>query len=240
MFGFRHLARGFGAVFKGSVLAGVALVTGLSFGAPTADAQERGCRIFEHVNFAGRAYAFSGRGDAPAYGAFWNNRVSSVQVDRGCRLTAWEGRGYRGAVRIFDPGDYTNAGRGWNDRISSSRCECGPLRGGGGGGQDGFRQVDGGAIGRGSPPRLRRNGLACNFFADAGFQGPWRAYEAGRGSSLGRRLSQQVSSVELANGCVAIVDVNRQYKLYIDQDIEAFPRGINDRAVEVFCECRRR
>jgi hypothetical protein len=83
------------------------------------------CVMFEHANFRGRsiemeaddAVSFRGR-------QFWNDRVSSVFVRRGCTLVAYEDTGMEGRSieirrRIRDFG-----GSSWNDRISSAECTC--------------------------------------------------------------------------------------------------------------------
>ncbi|MET2826285.1 peptidase inhibitor family I36 protein [Mesorhizobium shangrilense] len=96
--------------------------------ASTANAQydsRPACVMFEHANFRGRALEMSSD-DAVNFrnGQFWNDRVSSVMVRRGCTLVAYEDSDMGGRsititrrVRNLDDG-------GWNDRISSAECYC--------------------------------------------------------------------------------------------------------------------
>lgn len=86
---------------------------------------EPACVLFEHANFRGRSLEMEAD-DAVNFrgGQFWNDRVSSVFVRRGCTLVAYEdsrrgGRSIeiRRRVRNFGGSD-------WNDRISSAECYC--------------------------------------------------------------------------------------------------------------------
>ncbi|UVK45882.1 beta/gamma crystallin family protein [Mesorhizobium sp. AR07] len=83
------------------------------------------CIMFEHANFRGRALEMEAD-DVVSFrgGQFWNDRVSSVIVRRGCTLVAYEdtqmeGRSIeiRRRIRNLADGD-------WNDRISSAECTC--------------------------------------------------------------------------------------------------------------------
>ncbi|WP_137933187.1 peptidase inhibitor family I36 protein [Mesorhizobium comanense] len=82
------------------------------------------CVMFEHVNFRGRALEMDPN-DSVSFrgGQFWNDRVSSVFVRRGCTLVAYEDTNMGGNSieirrRARALGDY------WNDRISSAECYC--------------------------------------------------------------------------------------------------------------------
>ncbi|MFD2058624.1 peptidase inhibitor family I36 protein [Mesorhizobium calcicola] len=86
---------------------------------------EPACILFEHANFRGRTLEMEAD-DAVSFrgGQFWNDRVSSVFVRRGCTLIAYEDARMGGdsieirrRVRNFADGD-------WNDRISSAECTC--------------------------------------------------------------------------------------------------------------------
>jgi hypothetical protein len=86
---------------------------------------EASCVLFEDGNFRGRSLEM-GPDDSVSFrgGQFWNDRVSSVFVSRGCTLVAYEDTRMRGRsieinrrVRNLDRG-------GWNDRISSAECSC--------------------------------------------------------------------------------------------------------------------
>jgi hypothetical protein len=82
------------------------------------------CVMFEHVNFRGRSIEM-GPDDAVSFrgGQFWNDRVSSVFVRRGCTLVAYEHTGMRGdSIEIRRRA--RELGDDWNDRISSAECTC--------------------------------------------------------------------------------------------------------------------
>jgi hypothetical protein len=83
------------------------------------------CVMFEDAGFGGRALPM-GPDDSVNFraGQFWNDRVSSVLVRRGCTLVAYEDSWRRGRSieiqrRIRNLDDI-----GWNDRISSAECYC--------------------------------------------------------------------------------------------------------------------
>jgi hypothetical protein len=82
------------------------------------------CAMYEHVGFGGdilpmrpdQAVSFRA-------GQFWNDRVSSARVARGCSLVVYEHTRMQGqSVEI--PRSAPDLGRRWNDRISSAECFC--------------------------------------------------------------------------------------------------------------------
>ncbi|AZO12389.1 MULTISPECIES: beta/gamma crystallin-related protein [unclassified Mesorhizobium] len=96
--------------------------------AGTASAQfygEAACVLFEHANFRGRSFEM-GPDDAVNFrrGQFWNDRISSVLVRRGCTLVAYEHTGMRGGSIELNRRVRDFGGTGWNDRISSAECYC--------------------------------------------------------------------------------------------------------------------
>ena len=58
----------------------------------------------------------------------WNDRVSSMTIDRGCRLDVWEHMEGKGASKTWRGGTrgwmVRYVGGNWNDRISSAMCVC--------------------------------------------------------------------------------------------------------------------
>ncbi|QKC83340.1 peptidase inhibitor family I36 protein [Mesorhizobium sp. NZP2077] len=82
------------------------------------------CVMFEHVNFRGRSIEM-GPDDSVNFrgGQFWNDRVSSVFVRRGCTLVAYEDTN-RGGESIEIRRRARELGSDWNDRISSAECYC--------------------------------------------------------------------------------------------------------------------
>jgi peptidase inhibitor family I36 len=86
---------------------------------------ETACVMFEDSNFRGRALEM-GADDSVSFrgGQFWNDRVSSVIVRRGCTLVAYADTRMRGRSIELNRRvrDFSNTG--WNDRISSAECYC--------------------------------------------------------------------------------------------------------------------
>lgn len=85
---------------------------------------EPACVMFEHVNFRGRSIEMQ-PDDSVSFRSnqFWNDRVSSVFVRRGCSLIAYEDSRMGG--RSIEIGRRARAlGGNWNDRISSAECVC--------------------------------------------------------------------------------------------------------------------
>ncbi len=79
--------------------------------------------MYEHNGFGGRSMVIRPGGAANfRSGQFWNDRVSSTRVSRGCTLVAFEHSGMRGRS-IEMRGRTPQLGR-WNDRISSAECYC--------------------------------------------------------------------------------------------------------------------
>jgi hypothetical protein len=82
------------------------------------------CVLYEHNNYRGRALPMRPN-QAVSFrnGQFWNDRVSSIRVARGCTLMAYQHARMRGNEREFDRDDH-NIGN-WSDGISSAECYCG-------------------------------------------------------------------------------------------------------------------
>ncbi|PWK69107.1 peptidase inhibitor family I36 protein [Aminobacter sp. AP02] len=87
------------------------------------DDEDVACEMYEHNSFGGRALpmrpdqAVSFRG-----GQFWNDRVSSARVARGCTLTVYEHTRMQGDAEEFSRN--IRALGDWNDEISSAECYC--------------------------------------------------------------------------------------------------------------------
>ncbi|CDX12650.1 Beta and gamma crystallin [Mesorhizobium sp. ORS 3324] len=86
---------------------------------------EAACVLFEDGNFRGRSLEM-GPDDSVNFrgGQFWNDRVSSVLIRRGCTLVAYEDSGMRGRSIELDRRVRDFGGSAWNDRISSAECYC--------------------------------------------------------------------------------------------------------------------
>lgn len=81
------------------------------------------CVLFEDVNFRGRTLEM-GPNDSVSFrgGQFWNDRVSSIFVSRGCTLVAYQDTRMRG--RSIEVRRRVRSLGGWNDQISSAECVC--------------------------------------------------------------------------------------------------------------------
>lgn len=232
--------RAVGAVARG--LLGLAAVALLTVGAGPAEAQNRGgvgqsCTIYYHGDYRGASVEFRPGEEAPWYGSRWNDQVSSVRVAQGCELQIWEHVTFQG-LRAVITRDTPYIGPAWNDRVSSSicRCQAPTLTGGRTFGQEDLLF---GRDSRDAPRQLSRRGLSCVLYQGANFDGPWRAFrEADDRRRLGRRLRNDVSSVRVADGCVAMLDVGAPYKIFVDQDVAQFPIDLDNTAQSVDCFCR--
>ena len=82
-----------------------------------------GCEIFEHVNFAGHSLAVEPNQSLPRLGAL-NDKISSLKIASQCLLVAYADENYRGMTTTFGPGDWATLPAGWDDEISSLKCNC--------------------------------------------------------------------------------------------------------------------
>lgn len=214
----------------GAAAIGITIVS-----AGAAEAQD--CRLFGNSRFNGFNVSMNdGQGFSRLTG-FLDRRVSSVGVRPGCSVTLFSGREYSGDSATFDASQ-ERLPRDWNNRARSASCACGRGRGDGGRGDGG--RGDGDRGGRDRAPETSRNGAACIVFEDRRFGGRFRAFERGdRNERLGRRLRGDVSSVQVARGCTAILDVDRPYRIRIEGDTRRLPSAVDDRATSITCRCRR-
>ncbi|RJG44756.1 MULTISPECIES: beta/gamma crystallin domain-containing protein [unclassified Mesorhizobium] len=85
--------------------------------------EDAACVMYEHNNYRGRALPMqSGQAVSFRNGQFWNDRVTSIRVARGCTLMAYQHSRMRGNEREFNRDDH-NIGN-WSDGISSAECYC--------------------------------------------------------------------------------------------------------------------
>jgi hypothetical protein len=87
--------------------------------------RDAACVMFEDAYFRGRSLEM-GPDDSVNFraGQFWNDRISSVLVRRGCTLVAYEDTGMSGRSIEFNRRVRNLDDIGWNDRISSAECYC--------------------------------------------------------------------------------------------------------------------
>ena len=99
---------------------GAAMALGLlSTGASAA------CVLFEHAGFQGRTFEIKSNQALEAL-AEMDDKASSIRVGGACILIAYDQPGFKGPSRTWGPGDYASLPAGWNDVISSARCNCRP------------------------------------------------------------------------------------------------------------------
>ena len=81
------------------------------------------CEVFEHKNFSGQFIALERNQSMPRLGAL-NDRVSSIKVGLQCLAVTFADEEYRGGTTTFGPGDHPTMPDGWDNQISSLRCNC--------------------------------------------------------------------------------------------------------------------
>lgn len=81
------------------------------------------CQLYEHQGFTGQSFVLAENAVQANFGGM-NDKVSSVRVSRQCLLVAFADPQFQGATTTFGPGEYTNLTEGWDDQISSARCNC--------------------------------------------------------------------------------------------------------------------
>ena len=91
------------------------------------------CEVFEHKNFSGQFIALERNQSMPRLvgelghaqvGAALNDRVSSIKVGSQCLVVAFADEEYRGGTATFGPGEHPTMPEGWDNQISSLRCNC--------------------------------------------------------------------------------------------------------------------
>ncbi|CCV14520.1 peptidase inhibitor family I36 protein [Mesorhizobium sp. STM 4661] len=102
-----------------------AVASALCVGSASAYFEEPACVMFEDTNFRGRSLEMS-PDDRVDFrnGQFWNDRISSVMVRRGCTLVAYQDSRMGGRSIEINRGLRDLQRAGWNDRISSAECYC--------------------------------------------------------------------------------------------------------------------
>lgn len=86
----------------------------------------RGVTVYSDAGFRGRAETFVYDDPDLRDNPICQDTISSVAVDRGCRVVLYDDVGFRGAATVLT-GDHDNLGysRVGNDRVSSIRVDCG-------------------------------------------------------------------------------------------------------------------
>ncbi|PID46929.1 MAG: hypothetical protein CSB47_01740 [Proteobacteria bacterium] len=81
------------------------------------------CRVYEHINYGGAAFSMAPGRNISHIGSWWNDRISSIKVNKSCKLIAYQHINYAGDKRVFTA-NTSFVGNLWNDQISSLRCQC--------------------------------------------------------------------------------------------------------------------
>ncbi|CCV07565.1 Beta and gamma crystallin [Mesorhizobium metallidurans STM 2683] len=102
-----------------------AVASALCVGSASAYYEEPACVMFEDANFRGRSLEME-PDDRVNFrgGQFWNDRISSVMVRRGCTLVVYQDSRMGGRSLEINRGLRNLQRIGWNDRISSAECYC--------------------------------------------------------------------------------------------------------------------
>jgi len=103
----------------GFLRAGIMLLIGLAL-APGAMAS---CTVYEHRHFLGESLRVADNGAVEHLGSL-NDRVSSMIVSPDCLLIAYADPRFAGATMTFSAGRHPSLPDGWDDQISSVRCNC--------------------------------------------------------------------------------------------------------------------
>jgi Beta/Gamma crystallin len=93
------------------------------FGATLAGHAVAGCDLYEHREFLGASLTIQDN-QALAHLGDLNDRVSSIIITSGCLLIAYADPQFAGAVTTFSAGKHPLLPDGWDDEISSARCNC--------------------------------------------------------------------------------------------------------------------
>ena len=81
------------------------------------------CWLYEHQAFQGHQVQIKAYEVLAQLGAM-DNKASSIRVERGCILIAFDQPDLKGPPRTWGTGNYARLPSGWNDVISSARCNC--------------------------------------------------------------------------------------------------------------------
>lgn len=81
------------------------------------------CQVYEGQAFSGSAVTISDNASRADLGLM-NDKVSSVKIGPQCLMQAYADPDFKGAQTTFGPGDHPRLIEGWDDQISSARCNC--------------------------------------------------------------------------------------------------------------------
>lgn len=191
------------------------------------DHRRKGVTLYEREDFRGRSEFFHQDDPRLSDNSIGNDRVSSIEVDRGCQATLFEDERYKGdSVVIEDDARSLRGTRVGNDRASSILVRCaGP-----GGNTDGSYGW----------------GEGVTLFTNSDFRGRSQSFTRDvrdlKRSQIG---NDEASSVRIQRGCEAVLysDVGfRGRSIRVTEDIEDLGRTRigNDEVSSLEVNCRRR
>jgi Beta/Gamma crystallin len=88
-----------------------------------ASVAEANCKLYEHTKFLGQSLTIDDN-QALAHLGVLNDRASSIIVAPQCLLVAYADPQFTGATTTFSAGEHPALPEGWDDQISSARCNC--------------------------------------------------------------------------------------------------------------------
>src|SRR5262249_28563948 len=95
----------------------------LLIGSAVASRAVASCSVYEHRDFLGEQLTIADNRSMEHLGSL-NDRVSSIVVSPGCLLIAYADPRFAGATTTFSAGRHPTLPDGWDDQISSVRCNC--------------------------------------------------------------------------------------------------------------------
>lgn len=188
---------------------------------------QKGVTLYADEDFRGESEFFVSDDSTLENNRIGNDRVSSVRVDRGCRVTLFRNERYKGDSVVLDRDQRslydTRVG---NDSVSSLLVRCA----GSGGNTDGDYGW----------------GNGVTLFSDSDFRGRSQSFDRDmrdlRGTQIG---NDNASSVRVARGCEAVLYAGANFRgesTTTDRDIENLgeTRVGNDQVSSIEVRCRRR
>lgn len=215
------------------LLAGTAFTALVSLAAPAAADHDRpGVTLYHDVHFSGRRETFFD--DVPRLDGSYvgNDTVSSLEVDRGCRVTLYSDAYYRGTSTTFTHSvDDLRGSPIGNDRVSSLRVDCGRYGDDRPGYYDGDYDDD------------RDDGWVV-LYSDAGFRGRREAFNDDDRDLRNNRIgNDRVSSIRIRRGCRVVLYSDRNFRgraTELRDDVEdlRYTSVGNDRVSSIQVDCR--
>ncbi len=96
---------------------------GMAFLSVIGVANASSCRVYEHRDYRGWVRSVDAGLGWKYVGSKVNDKISSVQVDRGCTFVGYEHRDFKGWKRVYTS-NTAYVGNDVNDKISSGTCNC--------------------------------------------------------------------------------------------------------------------